>query len=122
MQPLHSCLPVAAGATAVGGIVLSAWRTLRHRHRDDAFGLSDALGAGAVGGVVALAAGAGLCVFRDGTAQSGGGAIGAWVGLFLPLAGPGLIAGAALGAATAFTLTWGLERLRAPKDGGPPAS
>jgi hypothetical protein len=122
MPPLHSCLPVAAGATAVGGVVLAAWRTLRHRNRAEAFGLSDALGAGAAGGVVALAAGAALCVLRDGTTDPWGGAIGAWVGLFLPLAGPGLIAGAALGAVTAFTLTWGLTWLRGPNDGGPAAS
>jgi len=117
----HSCLPIAGGATAVGAMLLAAWRTLRHRHRTEAFSLSDALSTGAVGGLIALGAGAALCVFRDGTAHSAGGAIGAWLGRFLPLAGPALIVGAALGAATALTLTWGLARLRGRAGGGPAA-
>lgn len=119
MPHLRSCLPLAASATAVGALVVAGWYTLRHRQRS--FGLSDALRRGAVGGLIGLAVGVALCVLRDGIAQPGGGAIGAWVGRFLPFAGPGVIAGAIFGVVTAFAITWGLGRLRRPSDSGPAA-
>ncbi len=112
MAHLRTCIPLAASVSAAGAIALASWRLLRQRRRELDFALSDALGAGAVGGLIALVVGVTLCVLKDGSSQPGGGVVGALLGRLLPLAGPALVGGAILGAATAFGLTWALSRVR----------
>lgn len=84
---------------------MASVRQFVHQRRRETYGLSDALGAGAVGGVLGAAAGAALCVVRDGTSNPGGGGLDAWLLRVLPMAGFGLVEGAAIGVAVAFAIT-----------------
>ena len=97
---------VSQGAIIVCAVLANiAWQAL-HWRRSEGYGLSDALGAGATGGLFGVALGAALCVIRDGASHPGGGWLAAWAGRFLPLAGLGLIEGAAFGAASALFVAW----------------
>ena len=111
MPHISSCLPLAGPIGAVGAIGLTAWRMMRQRRLDAPFQLSDALRTGAIGGLAALAVGITLCVLREGGEHPGGGGFfDSWLFRLLSLGGPGLVAGALLGAITAFALARGPGR------------
>lgn len=115
MAGLRSCFLLAEVALVVGASAWTLARFVTLRRRTEAYGLSDAIGAGAVGGMIGMAAGAALCVLRDGAAHAGGSWLG-WASRILPFGGLALLEGAAVGVAVFFMLV----RLT-PGPGGQPS-
>jgi hypothetical protein len=97
MGSLGPCLVVAQVAILAGAaIVALARHALRLRRRAN-YRLADALGGGAVGGVLGAAAGCAVCALRDGAANARGEWVAAWLFRFVPFAVAGLLEGAVVG-------------------------
>lgn len=86
-----SCMLVEQGAIIACAVLPVVAQLALHWRRNEVYGLSDALGAGAIGGVCGLALGAALCVTRDAALHPDDGWFGPWIWHFLKLAGLGLI-------------------------------
>jgi hypothetical protein len=94
---LGSCLLLAQVATLVGAAVVALGRhSLRLRRRAN-YSLADALGGGAVGGVLGAAAGCAICAVREGVVGPRGSWVVAWLVRFVPLGIAGLLEGAVIG-------------------------
>ena len=102
---MRSCILVTQLALIACAVMANVARQALHWRRNESYGLGDAVGSGAIAGACGIALGAAICVIRDGASQAGGGWLAAWAKISLPLAGLGLIEGAAFGAASAFALT-----------------
>ncbi|MFN2566650.1 MAG: hypothetical protein ABR499_16760 [Gemmatimonadaceae bacterium] len=97
MPHIRSCLLVAEVAIVAGAALVAVARHALHLRRGANYSLADALGGGAVGGLLGAAAGCAICVARDGTANPGGGWLAAWLFRFLPFGGLGIVEGAVVG-------------------------
>jgi hypothetical protein len=94
---LGPCLVVAQVAILAGAALVALGRhALRLRRRAN-YSLADALGGGAVGGVLGAAAGCAVCVVRDTTAGARGAWVLPWLFRLVPFGIAGLLEGAVLG-------------------------
>ena len=115
MTGLRTCFLFAQIALVVGASAWSLARLTALRRQAGAYGLSDAIGAGVIGGLIGMAAGGALCVLLHDTSLSGGNLV-AWATRLLPFGGLAIIEGAAVGTAMAF----GLDRLTRRPNATPP--
>jgi hypothetical protein len=97
MPHIRSCLVVAESAIVAGAAIVAVTRHVVHLRRRANYSLADALGGGAIGGLLGAAAGCALCVARDGSANPGGGWLAAWLFRLLPFGIAGIVEGAVIG-------------------------
>ena len=110
MPHISSCILIAEAGILAGSLLVAVTRHGLHLRRGANYSLADALGSGAVGGVLGAAAGTALCVVRDGTANPGGGWVAAWLFRLLPFGGLGLIEGAVIGLVVGVAMAWMVSR------------
>src|ERR687893_479949 len=110
MPHIRSCLLVAEGAIVGGATLVAVVRHAWYLRRGANYSLANALGSGAIGGLLGAAGGTALCVVRDGTANPGGGWMAAWLFRLLPFGGLGLVEGAAIGLVAGVAMAWFLTR------------
>ncbi len=113
MSHLHSCFLLAELALVVVAGAWSLARLVILRRQTGGYGLSDAMSAGAVGGLIGMAAGGALCVLEAARAD---GRWFAWAARLLPFGGLALLEGAAVGVAVAFLLARPTPRDSTPPD------
>jgi len=121
MPHIRSCLLLAEGGIVAGAVIVSVVRHALHLRRRENYSLADALGSGAVGGVLGAAVGTALCVVRDGTANLGGGWLAAWLFRLLPFGGLGIVEGAIIGVAVGIAVAWRAARA-ARRSARPPSA
>jgi hypothetical protein len=110
MPHIRSCLLIAEGAIVGGAALVAVVRHALHLRRGTNYSLANALGSGAVGGLLGAAAGTALCVVRDGTANPGGGWVAAWLFRLLPFGGLGIVEGAVVGLVVGIAMAWIVAR------------
>jgi hypothetical protein len=118
MPHIRSCMLVAQGGILAGAVLIAVVRHALHLRRRANYSLADALGSGAVGGLLGAAGGTALCVVRDGTANPGGGWIAAWLFRLLPFGGLGIVEGAVVGVITGIAMAWAVSRSARRRAGG----
>ena len=119
MPHIRSCLLLAEGGIVAGAVLVSVVRHALHLRRRENYSLADALGSGAIGGVLGAAAGTALCVGRDGAGNPGGGWLAAWLFRLLPFGGLGIIEGAVIGAVAGIAMAV-VAAKSARRSSGPP--
>ncbi|MFN2566621.1 MAG: hypothetical protein ABR499_16615 [Gemmatimonadaceae bacterium] len=110
MPHIRSCLLLAEGGIVAGAVLISVVRHALYLRRGANYSLADALGSGAIGGVLGSAAGTALCVVRDGTSNPGGGWVAAWLFRLLPFGGLGIVEGAVIGVVAGVAMAWFVAR------------
>ena len=120
MPHIRSCMLLAQGGILAGSVLVGLARHALHLRRRENYSLADALGSGAVGGLLGAAAGTALCVVRDGTANPGGGWLAAWLLRLLPFGGLGIVEGAVLGVIVGVAMAWIISRSARRRAGGRP--
>jgi hypothetical protein len=120
MPHIRSCLLLAEGGILVGATLIAVVRHAWYVRRRANYSLADALGSGAVGGLLGAAAGTALCVVRDGTANPGGGWMAAWLLRLLPFGALGLVEGAVIGLVVGVAMAWLMTRSARRAAGKPP--
>ncbi len=110
MSHIRSCIAIAEGGILAGATLIGVVRHALHVRRRANYSLGDALGSGAVGGLLGAAAGTALCVARDGTANPGGGWLAAWLFRLLPFGTLGIVEGAIVGIIVGIVVAWIVSR------------
>jgi hypothetical protein len=118
---IRSCFLLAEAGILTGAVIVAVARHAVHLRRGENYSLADALGGGAVGGLLGAAGGTALCVVRDGTANPGGGWVAAWLFRLLPFGGLGILEGALIGVVVGVAMAWLVAR-RARRSTGRPRS
>ena len=120
MPHIRSCILIAEGGILAGAVLIAVARHALHLRRGANYSLADALGSGAVGGLLGAAAGTALCVVRDGTSNPGGGWLAAWLFRLLPFGGLGIVEGAVIGLIVGVTMAWVVSRSSRRRAARPP--
>jgi hypothetical protein len=120
MPHIRSCILLAEGGILAGATLIAVVRHALHVRRGANYSLGNALGTGAIGGLLGAAAGTALCVVRDGTANPGGGWLAAWLFRLLPFGALGIVEGAVLGVVLGIAMAWLVARSARRAAGRPP--
>jgi hypothetical protein len=109
---IRSCILLAEAGIVAGAALAAVVRHALYVRRGANYSLANALGTGAVGGLLGAAGGTALCVVRDGTANPGGGWMAAWLFRLLPFGVLGVVEGAVLGVVVGVAMAWIISRSR----------